>query len=154
MRVVLAVLACILTSACGGEYGTEPGWHSSDNRKLDPALAGTWGGRATISTNTAVIGSVDAVLSLGVDGAHAMLQGVCLDGTGSIQAEGNGRNTMWYDTVVCPHPTADCRDGTLRFTSGIIDLRDDANAYFTMYGVATLCGAETEVFVSLPTTRY
>jgi hypothetical protein len=125
-RFALVLALALLVSACGG------------SASLDPAMAGTWAGTATVTMSGLNPLQYSSGLRVSVSGDTAMVSGICPNGGGAINTVGSGSSAGWTGSYACP-PIAfsDCPAVTFTFTSGHIDFRNGA---LVAQGAATGAG--------------
>src|SRR5207237_87701 len=113
------LIAIALACACGGSSGGSP--------NLDPAFSGTWTGPATLVVSGQGSQSYTARIVIAVSGQTATVADVCLDGSGSITAQGSGETASWQGSLTCP-PVAfsNCSSVTEVFQSATTTLNGNA----------------------------
>jgi hypothetical protein len=91
MRIGLAVIFATVL-ACGGSSGGN----------LNTAMNGTWAGPATLTFEGEQPQSFTGQVHVLVSGQDATFSSICLDGSGSIVAHGNGNSASWSGSLACP----------------------------------------------------
>lgn len=120
------VLLAIVLAACGGG--------------LNPGMSGTWNGTDRLSVGSSVQNFPGQVV-VSVAGANAEVREVCLDGSGTITAEGSGYDATWNGTLACPPVVfTNCASVTLTYNQGSLTLYSDGSLTVEGSGQATGCG--------------